>query len=533
MRTAGAARIIATGDVARIRPQLWSNISAALTVDRQPFEQFIAEAWPIIEPARPLISNWHIGYIAEHLTAVINQQITRLAISIHPRSAKSNIVTVLWPCWSWIERAWMRWIFGSYSGELAVKHSLSRRRVLGSDWYRDRWGRMFSVMEDQNKQNSFENSARGTMYATGRGGTITGFGADIIVLDDFLNPQEAESEAERKHAISAYEHTFSSRLDDKKKGAIVVVAQRTHVNDLTGHVLKEGGWTHLELPAIAEKRTTLIFPLSGKTIVREVGDVLNPQREDKATLDKQKIMSGSRNWAAQWLCAPSSDSGNMVKSHWWKFYKDDPRQLAAKMDIMAQSWDFAFKDLETSSWVVGLIMGKKGADKYIFAEYRDHMDLVETCKAVQAASIAWPTTALKFYEDRANGPAVKSTLQKKIPGLIPVEPTGSKEARMSAASPDIESGNVLLPYPFDDNGNPRPDRQWVLDYIEEMAHFPEEPNDRGDATSQGIVKLNAVVIHTIEDNDGEVSILDADAAGPADELGGYGDLGGGFDAGNF
>lgn len=478
-----------------------------MSVEDLSLEQFFIQAWPIIEPATPLQDVWYVGYLAEHLEAVVAGQITRLAISIHPRSAKSNLGTVLFPPWVWTSKAWKRFMAISYSQDLATEHSLKRRRIIESAWYQSKWGTLFQIMPDQNRKNIFENTARGTMIATSSGGTATGRGANFLLFDDFINPKEAESETERKEKIDAYSNTFSSRLNDPKKDAMIILAQRTHSQDLTGHVLAEGGWTHVELPVVCEKRTKYFFPISKREHTREVGDILNPARHDAITLNNQKRASGSRAYSAQWMCSPSSDEGNMVKRHWWKFYKEEPRELAAKMQVMAQSWDFAFKDTTEGSFVVGLVGGRLGRQKFIFDEIRDHLDFTKTCNAVKTTSANWPTTTYKFYEDRANGPAVKSALAAKVSGLIPVEPLGSKEARMSAASPDIEAGDVLLPYPYDEKGAVRSDRQWVIDYIEELARFPEEPNDRGDATSQLIVKLNNIVLIEEDHDDEGGSIL--------------------------
>jgi len=491
----------------RARQQVFSIVAKGLKTGDVKLEQFFKEAWPIIEPATPLQDVWYIGYLAEHLEAVVLGQITRLAISIHPRSAKSNLCTVLFPPWVWTKQAWKRFMCISYSQELSTEHSLRRRRVIESRYYQERWGNMFQIMADQNRKNIFENTARGTMIATSASGTATGRGANIQLYDDFINPQEAASETERKAKIDAYSNTFSSRLNDPKKDAMIILAQRTHSQDLTGHVLAEGGWTHVELPIIAEKRTLYSFPLSGKQHVREVGDILNPARHDTLTIEKQKRASGSRAFSAQWMGAPSSDEGNMVPRTWWRFYKDDPKVIAAKAQVLAQSWDFAFKDLEDSSWVVGLTAARIGSKKYLLAEARGHWDFVKSANAVITTKNQWPGTHYVFYEDKANGPAVKSYLAGKVSGLIPVESLGSKEARMSAASPDIESGDFLLPYPWDENGQVRLDRQWVIDYIEEMARFPEEPNDRGDATSQLIIKLNNMVLYVKDQNEEGGSVL--------------------------
>ncbi len=491
----------------RARLTVFSNLAKNATIEQPTLEDFFIQAWPIIEPGTPLQNNWSIGYVAEHLEAVADGQITRLAISIPPREAKSNLVTILFPDWVWIMRAWKRFMMVSYSQKLSTEHSVKRRRVIASPWYQEKWGSVFQLASDENTKSSFDNTAGGAMIATSAGGSGTGQGANIQIFDDFINPKEAESEAERKEAIESYKHTFSNRLNDPKKDSRIIVAQRTHRDDLTGYVLKEeGGYIHIELPIVARERKEYSFPMSHKTHVTEVGDILNPARHDAITIANQKRASGSRAFSAQYMCAPSKDDGSMCPQVWWKFYKDEPRQLMARAQVGAQSWDFAFKDLNSSSWVVGYVGGRIGKDVFIAHERRDHLDFTKTCKAVEAMSVQWPMTTYKFYEDRANGPAIKSHLQSKVSGLIPVEPLGSKEARFAAASPHIESGNVLLPFPWDHEGKILPERKWVIELMDEVEKFPEEPNDRGDALSQLIIKIMnvSVFVEAPEDEGGSI-----------------------------
>ena len=281
----------------------------------------------------------------------------------------------------------------------------------------------------------------------------------------------------------------------------------------------------MDLPVIIADRVVYSFPLTKREKVREAGEVLNPARQDSTTLEKQKRASGSRAFSAQWLCKPSSDEGNMVKRYWWKFYHEDPKIIQSRMQVVCNSWDFAFKDLEDSSFVVGLTIGRTDSKKYVMGEVRDHLDFTQTCRAVTATDGQWIKTDYNFYEDRANGPAVKSALAGKVRALISVEPLGSKAARMSAILPDIEAGDVLLPYPYDESGNPRADRQWVLDFIEELARFPEEPNDRGDALSQGVVKLNNVFIDDGKTDEEGGQFMDFNGQGsdviPEMNLGGF------------
>src|SRR5439155_22762572 len=141
---------------------------------------YVAQAWPILEPATPFVPNWHIDLICEYLEAVSAGTLRRLLITIPPRSMKSTLVSILWPTWEWIQSPSRRWIFASHAETLALKHSLDRRTVLQSDWYQHCWGDRVRLAEDQNVKGEFQNTARGVMIATSVGGSITGKGGDRI-----------------------------------------------------------------------------------------------------------------------------------------------------------------------------------------------------------------------------------------------------------------------------------------------------------------------------------------------------------------
>lgn len=498
-----AQRVIASGDVDVVRRGLLTGLAEALTTEHSTLEDFVVQAWPIIEPETPLSNSWYVGYLCEYLTAVIERQITRLAISIKPRAGKSNIATILMPCWAWTERPWHRFIMGSYSAELAVTHSLRRRRVMDSEFYQARWGKRFQIMEDQNRKGVFENTLRGHMYATGIGGTVTGFGANTIILDDPINPKQAMSKTERAKAVQAYTDVFSNRLDDKKSDAIIVVAQRTHKDDLTGHVLKLTGhpWEHVDLPAIAEENRTLIFPMTGRKHEMRIGDALDPQREPPAVLEKEMKDAGTRTWKTQWQQKPVEEEGNLIKRHWWKYYNEDPRVKLSLCGLQIQTWDLNVTDTAKGSFMVGLVLGMLGADVFLADMYRERPEFTDGIKGVQDLTTRWPRAVMKLMENKANGPAAKSVLKAKIPGIILVEPLGSKEERIAACTPYIEAGNVWLPNPYDANGAIIPGREWVVQIVDECAHAPAEPNDIPDALSQGLVKLYNVV--TVGGDEGE------------------------------
>jgi hypothetical protein len=194
---------------------------------------FVQQAWAILEPQTPFLPNWHIDLISEYLEAVSAGQITRLVINLPPRYMKSLLVSVLWPVWEWLHTPHTRWLFASYSESLAAQHSLDRRTVLQSAWYQDRWGSRFQLTADQNEKTECRNDRRGSMTATSVGGTATGKGGNRIVVDDPHNPTQAESDRQREQANTFFLTTLSTRLDDKRDGAIVLVMHRLHTRDLT------------------------------------------------------------------------------------------------------------------------------------------------------------------------------------------------------------------------------------------------------------------------------------------------------------
>lgn len=465
--------------------------AATLTTESMPLREFVEHAWRIIEPATELKWNWHHDLILEHLEAVYLGQIKRLVLNGPPRDLKSTLISITWPVWCWTMQPWMRFVFSSYAQSLATDFSVKRRRIIKDQWYQERWGALVSLVDDKDLKTEFENSQTGHMLTTSTDGTATGKGGDVLVIDDPQNPKMAESEAERKAANDHYSKTLVTRLNDKKKGAIVLGQQRLHHDDTTALVLQEGGWTHLCLQSKSDSRKTYSFPLSPKrTHTVLLDEHLNPAREGEEEFVKMRQAMGTRTHDAQYQQKPSSETGNIWKRHWWRFYKEIP----GGFDVQIQSWDAAFKETPGSSYVVGQVWGLRGAQKYLLAQTRARMDYPATKKAIQALTAMWPRSLAKLIEDKANGPALIADLTATVPGIIPIQPVGDKVVRANAVAPTIEAGDVWLPDPSicekDETGRP-----WIETYIEECAAFPESKNnDQVDATSQALVRLNELAL---------------------------------------
>jgi predicted phage terminase large subunit-like protein len=455
--------------------------------------EFVRQAWPIVEPSTPFVPGWHIDAIVEHLEAVTYGQIRNLLMNVPPRHMKSLLVAVFWPAWEWIRWPERRWLYSSYGAQLSIRDSIKCRRLIESPWYQHRWGDRFSLTSDQNTKGRFDNDRSGYRLATSVGGAATGEGGDRIICDDPHNVQEAESDAVRKVTLDWWDVVISTRVNDPKTAAKVVVMQRCHQQDLGGHLLEQGGWEHLCLPAEYEGpgRATSIGWSDPRT---EQGELLWPDRFGPAEIESLKISLGSYAAAGQLQQRPSPAGGGMFKRHWFRYWQ--PRganlppvivrlpdgtqasiiavDLCHQVDDQIQSWDCSFKDLHTSDYVVGQAWARVGAVYILTDQVRARMDCPTTVKAVRELSLKWPGSVAKLIEDKANGSAVIQMLALEIPGILPVNPEGGKVARAAAVSPLIEAGNVYLPHPQY--------APWVNNFIEECAAFPNGAHDRAKAT---------------------------------------------------
>jgi predicted phage terminase large subunit-like protein len=476
---------------------------------RRSLRDFIAAAWPLVEPATEFIPNWHIDVIAEHLEAATHGEIKKLVINIPPRHMKSLQVCVFWPAWVWLTHPEKRFLYASYAERLSTTHSVMTRRLISSKGARpapgqpqdggllerygyqgllellyaaaDRW----ALCGDQNLKRRFENTRTGMRLATSVGGSVTGEGGDILVLDDPHKPEEAQSDVIRQGVIDWHDGTWTTRLNDAESGVQVIVMQRLHEADLTGHVLERGGYEHLCLPAEYEPSHPFAWPEDPRT---QADEVLWEKWGAEWLAEKREEL-GSYGFAGQYQQRPSPAEGGILKRDWWRFYDELPEPKALMI-----SWDMTYKDSDGSDYVVGQLWLRDLADLYLVAQVRARLDITETVKAVQAlhdyAKGRWPDRPLStLVEDRANGPAVISMLRSKMPGLIPIQPEGGKESRAHAVAPQIEAGNVHLPHghiPAPGSYETTPTEA----FVEECAAFPRGAHDdQVDAMSQVLPRL--------------------------------------------
>lgn len=442
----------------------------------------------MVEPANKFIDGWHIEAICEHLEAVTNGQVQNLLINVPPGHMKSLIVSVFWEAWMWTRLPHWRFLNASYAQTLATRDSVRCRALITSEWYQSwfnpngKWG----LTDDQNVKTYFQNTETGFRLATSVGGAATGFRGNTLVVDDPLNALDAHSKTAREQCITWWDESFANRLNSLEDGSRVVIMQRLHENDLSGHLIKSGEWEHLCLPTEFESKRIIVSSIGWQDPRTSDGELLFTGMLPAHIVETEKKRLGSNGYAGQHQQRPAPEAGAIFLREWWHYYKEAPD--LREFDEIIQSWDCTFKNTDGSDYVVGQVWGRRGAQKWLLDQVRGRMSFTETKKSIKNLSAKWPLARTILIEDKANGPAIIDDLKKDVAGLIPVEPDGSKEARAHAVTPTVEAGNVFIPDPTI--------APWVNDFVEEYATFPNGANDdQVDAGTQALNRLNNRVNH--------------------------------------
>ncbi len=325
---------------------------------RQDFSSFIHKVFTEINPGTQYVHNWHINLIADYLESVRQGKIKRLIINMPPRALKSVCVSVAWPAWVLGQKPAARIMAASYSSILSQKHSLDCRMILASDWYQNLFPATI-LSKEHNQKSKFLTTKNGFRFATSVGGSATGEGGDILLIDDPHNPTQINSRKNRNKAIEWFEQTFVTRLNDKQKGAIVLVMQRLHADDLSAHLISSGGWELLKIPAVSANDFT--YKIGSKNYFYAKNDILNKKRDTHQFLQNIQQEIGARNYAAQFLQEPLPDNFSLLQEESICYYQ----QLPDAFEYFIHSWDTAIKTSEKADYSVGTFWGALAGKFYL------------------------------------------------------------------------------------------------------------------------------------------------------------------------
>ncbi|NSX83920.1 phage terminase large subunit, partial [Wolbachia endosymbiont of Atemnus politus] len=437
----------------------------------------------------------YIKVIADRLEAASTGEVRRIIFNMPPRSMKSMCVSVAWPAWILGHRPTARIIVASYSQRLSEKHSLDTRCVMQSSWYRGLFPEV-ELSTEQNTKYKFQTVQRGYRIATSVGGTLTGEGGDFIIVDDPLSPAQALSETLRKRATDWFDQTLVSRLNNRKKGVIVLVMHRLHLEDLTGYLLSKpkNMWHHVCLPLIAENNEiihsikkpapslsviqvtknghtsneTAFYAASARILyLKKEGQLLYPLEKEEVETIKAEL--GSYAFAAQYQQNPLPLSSGIIKREWLKHYRN------VSFSHVTQSWDTAVSTNDTSSFSVCTTWAKADNKFYLLDVYRAKLEYPKLKEQVLSLAARWSPHAI-LIEAKTSGQQLVQELKANsdLP-IIEIVPHEDKLARFHQIVPIIESGKVFLPH----------QAIWLNDFEYEILMFPETHyNDQVDSTIQ-------------------------------------------------
>lgn len=397
-----------------------------------------------------------------------------------PRHGKSRISSVCWPAWHLGHHPDHGIILGSYGMDLSTRFSRKARGLVREGWYKTTFPQV-KLSADANTAEAWETTQGGGVKAVGAGSAVTGHGGRGLVLDDTTkNRAEAYSALQRQRNWDWYCWDLESRL--APGGGILVLQTRWHHDDLPGRILErdglkeEGGlWEVITYPAVAIEDE---FDQDG-AVLRRKGEALHPERYPVDCAIFNSARRAPSLWNALYQQRPTPEEGGLFKKAWWEHRRWTSASLPSRWDELIISVDATFKDTKAGSFVVLQVWGRRGGNAYLLHQEKGRWDFVTTLARLVGLRSRWPDVGAVLVEDKANGPAILSILRDRIPGLIAIEPDGSKEARASAVSPYVEAGNVFVPSDKE--------AHWVGEFIEECAAFPAgSTDDQVDGMSQAL-----------------------------------------------
>jgi len=438
----------------------YDNRQLAKAILHEDFRSFVEVAFKELNPGDAFIPNWHIDAICHAVVETINGERQRLIVSVPPRSLKSIIISVALPAWILGRDTTRRIVCISYGDELVEKHSRDFRKIVTSAWYHVLFPKMRIA---KNTASEITTSNGGGRFATSVGGTLTGRGGNLFIIDDPLKPADAMSKAKREKANEWLRTTLASRPDDKRVDKMILVMQRVHVDDPAGILLNTGRWDHLNLPAIAQEPESI--PVGHDNHHHRLpGEPLDAIREPLETLEGLKQDMGEMAFSAQYLQAPVPLDGGMIKWSWFQTYEEPP--IFRPGDKIIQSWDTAMSNSDNADWSVCTTWHLHNKCYYLLDVQRQRYLFPELCQKAIELYRRYERANL-VIEKHGSGISLIQELQHKNIHPISYRPKLDKETRAGQASIEIEKGRVFLPQ-F---------APWLEAFRMEVMAFPKAAHD--------------------------------------------------------
>ena len=438
---------------------------------RLDFGFFLQKAFAELGGESAYSHNWHIEAIIWQLERIRQRENRRLIVTIPPRHLKSRTVSIAWVAWMLGRNPALSFLCVSYGQTLAEDHARDCLKLIDSAWYREAFPQLTltrRAVED------FRTSAGGGRLSTSIDGVTTGFGADIIIIDDPMKAQDTLSQAARDKVATWFDETLMQRLNDQATGSIILVMQRLHEADLVGTLKQRDGWHELCLPAIATCDEAIAIG-TDRAWRRREGCALHPARQPLAMLLERKA-ANPHVFAGQFQQDPIPALGNIVEAGWLQYFA--PGSIDTSTGQIVMSLDTASKDNPFNDWSVFVVARVLGKAIHILDVARARLQFPQLkARAIEFARVHGAQVLL--IEDAASGQQLIQTLRAEYPRGVPPplarRPEGDKISRLMGVSAMIQAGRLFLPERA----------HWLGDYTGELLGFPaSRHDDQVDATAQ-------------------------------------------------
>jgi predicted phage terminase large subunit-like protein len=440
---------------------------------------YLVQAWAVLEPGTAFTPGWHLDAICDHGEAVLTGAIKNLVINIAPRHSKSTVISKALPTYAWIRQPELRFMYASYADRLSVEHAVQSRQVIASPWYQTRWGHIVELTGDQNLKSYYQNTRRGYRIATSITGTVTGFGADILVGDDLHNLQDIDSDVIRTRDRNWYREVWTTRLNDPKTGRKIYIGQRGHPDDISADLIASGDYETLILPT--EYIPTPYVSVRGWRDPRTTpGELLCPARFGAEENARAKRELGPK-YFAQHQQTPAPPGGALFQRDWFPIVDAVPAD--AQVVRRVRGWDAAGTE-GGGDWTVGVRLART-KDGLIYVE-----DVVRAQVGPGADEALLKQTAdldgraVEIIEEEEGGSSGKKVIAAHAKVLAGYSYKGERSTgdKVTRAKPFVAQARV---------GNVRLVRgPWNKLYIDELAGFPGAPyDDQVDATTKAFNEI--------------------------------------------
>lgn len=423
---------------------------------RTSFDAFAQRAFNIIEPSIKYEWNWHLGCLSEHLEAVKRGEITRLIINMPPRSLKSYSVASAFPAWILGESPHTKFICTSYGFEVVEANARHCKQILTSDWYKALFPEtVISPLLD--RITNFATTQGGQFYAASALSPVTGIGCDYMLCDDLIKPMEAYSDTVRNSTNTNLRTTLLNRFNDRRTGKFIMVMQRLHDDDPTGHLLRDGGYHMLVLPA--ETKDKIIISLGDQKWEMAENSLLFPARLSRETLDQIRLDMTENNYSGQYLQSPVPIGGGEFKSDWVQFYAPGsikPKEMNVYILVdPAGGVELNKKKKKASDWTAMMVVGTANDNNYYLLDIiRDRLNPTDRINILFALHKKWsaltgkpPRVGYERYGMMGDTHYIDVKKREEAYHFPLVELGGAmkKEERIKQLVPDMQRGRWYFP----------------------------------------------------------------------------------------